>query len=100
MKASEQNPLNIAEVIANKLFCLMTTFERISRFEVTTAAQVSSAEDSSARTEKPRLVGNNGRTRIYKRLVPRPELAVLSREQTRFIPMIVRQARLTAILCD
>ena len=32
------------------LFCLMTTFERILRAEVTTAAQVSSAEDSMART--------------------------------------------------
>jgi len=31
-------------------FCLMTTFERILRAEVTTAAQVSSAEDSMART--------------------------------------------------
>ena len=68
MKASEQNT-NIAGMIANKVFCLMTTFERISRLEVTMAAQVSSAEDSSARTEKPRLIrkpeaGKNGRTRI------------------------------------
>ena len=33
-------------------FCLRTTFERILRDEVTTAAQVSSAEDSRARTVK------------------------------------------------
>lgn len=33
-------------------FCLRTTFERILRDEVTTAAQVSSAEDSKARTVK------------------------------------------------
>jgi hypothetical protein len=36
------------------LFCLTTTFERILAKEVTTAAQVSSAEDSRARTVKPR----------------------------------------------
>ena len=35
---------------AHTSFCLRTTFERILRDEVTTAAQVSSAEDSRART--------------------------------------------------
>ena len=39
---------------AHTWFCLRTTFERILRDEVTTAAQVSSAEDSRARTVKCR----------------------------------------------
>ncbi len=39
---------------AHTWFCLMTTFERILRDEVTIAAQVSSAEDSRARTVKCR----------------------------------------------
>jgi hypothetical protein len=37
---------------AHTWFCLRTTFERILRDEVTTAAQVSSAEDSKARIVK------------------------------------------------
>lgn len=42
-------------------FCLRTTFERILRDEVTTAAQVSSAEDSKARTVKwRRVAGRRG----------------------------------------
>ena len=46
----------------------MTTFDRISRLEVTTAAQVSSAEDSSAKTENPRLVRSKGNVDRTRRL--------------------------------
>jgi len=55
---------------AHTWFCLRTTFERILRDEVTTAAQVSSAEDSRARTVKCRRAaarrgeGNNIRGRL------------------------------------
>jgi len=38
--------------LAHRWFCFTTTLERILREEVTTAAQVSSADDSKARTVK------------------------------------------------
>jgi hypothetical protein len=46
--------------------CLMTTLESISLFDVTTAAQVSSADDSNASTVNARLSLTSG-TRAAKR---------------------------------
>lgn len=53
--------------VTDMSFCLITTFERILRDEFTTAAQVSSAEDSIARTLKQRLVGGSKANNLEKK---------------------------------
>jgi len=68
--------------VTDMSFCLMTTFERILREESTTAAQVSSAEDSIARTLKGRLVDGNKANDLEKKCLDCIDMSLIAGKWT------------------